>query len=294
MSNPWNIKSIYDLQYFNCPSCVFKDPSEQEIINHAYEFHPESIEFLENIRNDCLMYGIVWPWKSKKSSSSTKNNTKNKSTKASKVTSKATPKVTSASKTGTSDFYPLIVPERAAARKATAKISNDDLKKPTPTATIPATETTTTSKKAKKDKKEKEVVKKNTKKESKEKKSSKKHKRQQKSESRESTPEIEEKNIFAEVIPDMSGYVPLRKAALKASFQIKEADRRVSAKQENLLLYGSKEKKAKKAEKKSEKKKEKLKEKKHKKSVEKKQKLKDAQKKKYKKSEEKKETLIGE
>ena len=310
MSNPWNIKSIYDLQYFNCPSCVFKDSSEQEIINHAYEFHPESIEYLENIKNDCLMYGIVWPWKNKKSSASAKNN-KNKSAKASKVSSgskvssvskaHSASKVSSASKTDVSDFYPFIVPERAAARKATAKMSydGDNLKKPSSTATIPeavmeVTSTSKDSKKTKKVKEEKEVIKDSTKKESKEKKSSKKHhKRPKKSESRDSTPEREEINIFAEVIPDMSGYVPQRKSALKASFQIKDADRRVSVKEENLLLFGPKEKKYKKTEKKKEKVKG-NKEKKHKKSEEKKEKLKSDKKKKYKKSEEKKEKLKGE
>ena len=44
MENPWDIESIYELQFFNCPSCIFKDQSKQEIINHAYEVHPESIE----------------------------------------------------------------------------------------------------------------------------------------------------------------------------------------------------------------------------------------------------------
>ena len=34
--NPWNIESIYDLQYFNCPSCTFKNKHKQEIIIHAY------------------------------------------------------------------------------------------------------------------------------------------------------------------------------------------------------------------------------------------------------------------
>ena len=59
--NPWNIKSIYELQYFNCPSCFFKDISKQEIINHAYEVHPESIDYLYNI-NDNSLSDIVCPW----------------------------------------------------------------------------------------------------------------------------------------------------------------------------------------------------------------------------------------
>ena len=59
--NPWNIQSIYDLQYFNCPSCFFKKRSKQEIVNHAYEFHPDSIKFLSNLRNNSLE-DVTCPW----------------------------------------------------------------------------------------------------------------------------------------------------------------------------------------------------------------------------------------
>ena len=46
MENPWNIQSIYELQYFNCPSCVYINRCKQDFINHAYEFHPDSIHHL--------------------------------------------------------------------------------------------------------------------------------------------------------------------------------------------------------------------------------------------------------
>ena len=59
--NPWNIDSIYKLQYFICPSCIFKDHSKQEIINHACENHPDSIEFLNNIKDNSLV-DIICPW----------------------------------------------------------------------------------------------------------------------------------------------------------------------------------------------------------------------------------------
>ena len=52
MENPWNINSIYELQYFNCPSCIFKNSSKQEMVNHAYECHPESVNFLTQINDD--------------------------------------------------------------------------------------------------------------------------------------------------------------------------------------------------------------------------------------------------
>ena len=54
MDNPWNIQSIYELQYFNCPSCLYKNHCKQELINHAYECHPESIDYLANISDKSL------------------------------------------------------------------------------------------------------------------------------------------------------------------------------------------------------------------------------------------------
>ena len=43
MKNPWTISSIYELQYFNCLSCSYKNKSKQNFVDHAYECHPESI-----------------------------------------------------------------------------------------------------------------------------------------------------------------------------------------------------------------------------------------------------------
>ena len=60
MQNPWNIQSLYEFQYFNCPKCIFKDQSKQGFVNHAYELHPESIEYLINI-DDKSITGIVFP-----------------------------------------------------------------------------------------------------------------------------------------------------------------------------------------------------------------------------------------
>ena len=57
----WNIQSIYDLQYFICPSCPYKNHSKQEFVNHAYDFHSESEEYLKNIRDGSL-YDIEVPF----------------------------------------------------------------------------------------------------------------------------------------------------------------------------------------------------------------------------------------
>ena len=52
--NPWNIHSLYDLLYFNCPSCAYKNPVKQEFIDHAYQLHPESERYLQNISDGSL------------------------------------------------------------------------------------------------------------------------------------------------------------------------------------------------------------------------------------------------
>ena len=59
--NQWKIQSLYELQYYNCPACHYKNRSNQEFINHAYETHPESIEDLKNI-TDVSMEGVKYPW----------------------------------------------------------------------------------------------------------------------------------------------------------------------------------------------------------------------------------------
>ena len=53
-NNPWNVQSIYDLQYFNCPSCIYKINSKQEFVSHAYDFHPESEEYIRNIKDGSI------------------------------------------------------------------------------------------------------------------------------------------------------------------------------------------------------------------------------------------------
>ena len=61
MENPWNVESIYELQFFNCPSCIYKNYSKQEIINHAFKFHSESVEYLKKIKDKSLD-DISLPW----------------------------------------------------------------------------------------------------------------------------------------------------------------------------------------------------------------------------------------
>ena len=65
MENPWNIQSLYELQYFLCPSCIYKNQSKQELVNHAYECHPESIEYLMNLHDHSMM-DLTFPWNESK------------------------------------------------------------------------------------------------------------------------------------------------------------------------------------------------------------------------------------
>ena len=62
-NNPWNIQSIYELQYFNCPACNFKNQFKQKFLLHANEFHPECIPYLSTIPDDSLN-DVICPWKS--------------------------------------------------------------------------------------------------------------------------------------------------------------------------------------------------------------------------------------
>ena len=61
LKNPWSIQSIYQLQYFNCPTCDFKIHSKQKFIHHVHEKHPESIEHLEKIQDGSLD-DVNCPW----------------------------------------------------------------------------------------------------------------------------------------------------------------------------------------------------------------------------------------
>ena len=80
LQNPWNVQSLYDLQYFNCPSsfCIYRNNSKQEFINHAYQFHPEADQYLRNI-NDGSTSGIEIPMDIKFHTSSYESDTKHES-----------------------------------------------------------------------------------------------------------------------------------------------------------------------------------------------------------------------
>ena len=60
--NPWDVESIYMLQYFICPSCEYKHVAKQNFICHAFDAHQEeSVNYLKNI-NDGSLCDILCPW----------------------------------------------------------------------------------------------------------------------------------------------------------------------------------------------------------------------------------------
>ena len=66
MDDPWNIQSLFELQFFVCPACEYKNNSKQEFVYHAYNVHPESSDKLKIINDDSIN-DINCPWKKKES-----------------------------------------------------------------------------------------------------------------------------------------------------------------------------------------------------------------------------------
>ena len=49
--NHWNVKSLYEFQFFNCPICPFKNYLKQDFVNHAVDAHPKSKYYFIKISN---------------------------------------------------------------------------------------------------------------------------------------------------------------------------------------------------------------------------------------------------
>ena len=39
-NNPWAVSSLYQFQYFCCPSCIFRVDSKQDFVDHTTTIHP--------------------------------------------------------------------------------------------------------------------------------------------------------------------------------------------------------------------------------------------------------------
>ena len=72
-SSPWDVRSLYDFQYFNCPECQFKVCEKQTFVDHAFDYHPDSVRYLDTIQ-DGSMVEVSIPWKIEVKEEATKNN----------------------------------------------------------------------------------------------------------------------------------------------------------------------------------------------------------------------------
>ena len=61
--NPWNVDSLYQFQFYNCPSCYFFNSSKQEFVDHVCRSHPDSIPYLKKIK-DVSIRDVSGPWNS--------------------------------------------------------------------------------------------------------------------------------------------------------------------------------------------------------------------------------------
>ena len=59
--SPWDVNSLYEFQYFICPSCSNQFSLKQDFVNHTFHTHPESTEYLRKISDESI-YDVVPPW----------------------------------------------------------------------------------------------------------------------------------------------------------------------------------------------------------------------------------------
>ena len=60
-NNPWEVKSIYEYYFFNCPTCIYKHSVKQDFFDHILQFHPQSSDHLRKI-SDGSLSDIITPW----------------------------------------------------------------------------------------------------------------------------------------------------------------------------------------------------------------------------------------
>ena len=63
VTSPWDVESLYEFQYFNCPTCPYKHKSAQDFVDHAINTHQESKNHFMNISNHDSFSDIWPPWK---------------------------------------------------------------------------------------------------------------------------------------------------------------------------------------------------------------------------------------
>ena len=61
IENPWDVQSLYEFLFFNCPSCSFKHNSKEDFLVHSFNIHTESVDYLRNI-SDGSTSDVALPW----------------------------------------------------------------------------------------------------------------------------------------------------------------------------------------------------------------------------------------
>ena len=61
IENPWDVQSLYEFLYFNCPTCSFKHNLKQDFLVHIFNIHTESVNYLRNI-SDGSTSDVTLPW----------------------------------------------------------------------------------------------------------------------------------------------------------------------------------------------------------------------------------------
>ena len=59
--SPWDVESLNEFQYFNCPICSYKHKSKQDFVYHTFDTHPESVEYFKMMSDDSVC-DILCPW----------------------------------------------------------------------------------------------------------------------------------------------------------------------------------------------------------------------------------------
>ena len=60
--NPWDVETLYEFQYFNCPTCSYINTSKQNFVIHAYDMHPESQNYFKKISDHDSFSDVLLPW----------------------------------------------------------------------------------------------------------------------------------------------------------------------------------------------------------------------------------------
>ena len=49
MDNPWNVTSLEEFHFYNCPECDEKYGIKEQFVGHAMIMHPKACEFIPGI-----------------------------------------------------------------------------------------------------------------------------------------------------------------------------------------------------------------------------------------------------